>query len=110
LRDESGKTVATGDSPPNWFIPRPASQWPAGDPGIWTAHTVSLPQDLAPGRYDLVAGWYDWQTGERVPLADSPGNPGGNEFVLGPVTIDRAVGRAPDVACLIVPESCASQD
>ena len=64
LRDESGQTVATGDAAPNWFIPQPASRWSGGDPGVWTAHTITLPEDLASGRYDLVIGWYDWQTGD----------------------------------------------
>jgi hypothetical protein len=110
LRDERGATVATGDAAPNWFVPLPTSGWSGGEPGVWTAHTVGLPPDLAPGRYDLVVGWYDWQTGERLSLARSPGNPEGDELVLGPVTVDRAVGRAPDITCLMAPESCASQD
>jgi len=110
LRDERGQTVATGDAAPNWFVPLPASRWSGGDPGVWTAHTIGLPRDLAPGRYDIVVGWYDWQTGDRLPLADSPGNLAGDEFVLGPVTVERAVGRAPDVTCLMAPESCASQE
>ena len=109
LRDESGQTVATGDAPPTWFIPLPASRWSGGDPGVWTAHTIGLPKDLASGRYDIVAGWYDWQTGKRLPLASSAGNLAGDELVLGAVTVDRAVGLAPDVPCLMVKESCASQ-
>ncbi len=109
VRDESGQTVAAGDAAPNWFIPLPASRWSGGDPGVWTAHTILLPENLASGRYDVVVGWYDWQTGKRLPLAVSPGNPGGDELVLGPVTVDRAVGIAPDVPCLMAKESCASQ-
>jgi uncharacterized membrane protein len=110
LRDASGQTVATGDAAPNWFVPQPTSRWSGGDPGVWTAHLLNLPENLASGRYDLVVGWYDWQTGQRLPLADSPGNLSGDEFVLGPVTVDRAVGRASDITCLMVQESCASQE
>jgi hypothetical protein len=109
LRDESGRTVATGDGAPNWFVPLPTSRWTGGEDGVWSTHAVDLPADLASGRYDLVVGWYDWQTGSRVPLVDSHGNPAGDEFVLGPVTVDRAVGLAPDLPCLMVKESCASQ-
>ena len=109
LRDESGRTVATGDGPPNWFVPLPTSRWPGGEDGVWSTHAVDLPADLASGRYDLVVGWYDWQTGARLPLVDGLGNPAGDEFVLGPVTVDRAVGLTPDLPCLMAKESCASQ-
>ena len=109
LRDESGRTVATGDGPPNWFVPLPTSRWHGGEDGVWSTHAVDLPADLASGRYDLVVGWYDWQTGARMPLVDGLGNPAGDEFVLGPVTVDRAVGLTPDLPCLMAQESCASQ-
>jgi hypothetical protein len=108
LRDESGRTVATGDGPPNWFVPLPTSRWLGGEDGVWSTHAVDLPADLASGRYDLVVGWYDWQTGVRQPLVDGLGNPAGDEFVLGPVTVDRAVGLTPDLPCLMAKESCAS--
>jgi uncharacterized membrane protein len=110
LRDESGRTVATGDAPPTWFVPQPTSRWVGDDRGVSTAHAISLPEGLAPGRYDLVVGWYDWQTGARLPLIDGLGNPAGDEFVLGPVTVAQGVGPRPDISCLIAPESCASQE
>jgi hypothetical protein len=109
LRDESGRTVATGDGPPYWFVPLPTSRWLGGEDGVWSTHAVDLPADLTSGRYDLVVGWYDWQTGARLPLVDGLGNPVGDEFVLGPVTVDRAVGLTPDLPCLMAKESCASQ-
>ena len=109
LRDESGRTVATGDAPPTWFAVQPTSQWAGGDQGVSTATVISVPAGLAPGSYELVAGWYDWQTGVRLPLIDGFGNPAGDEFVLGPVTVAQGVGRRPDLTCLLVPESCASQ-
>ncbi len=110
LRDESGQTVATGDAPPTWFAPQPTSHWAGGDRGVSTSHAISIPDGLASGRYDLVVGWYDWQTGTRLPLIDGLGNPAGDEFVLGPVTVAQAVGPRPDITCLIAPESCASQE
>ena len=107
LRDLSGRTVATGDATPTWFIPRPTSQWPA-DAQVWDAHALALPADLAPGRYELVVGWYYWETGERLARVDEQGNVLGDEFVLGSVTVDQAAGPQPDLACLLAVESCAS--
>lgn len=111
LRDVTGRTVAQGDANPTWFVPRPASRWPtAGDAagGLWTSHAIALPEELPNGRYDLVAGWYDWQTGVRLPLVGALGNRIGEEHVLGPVTIDADAGPRPDIACLLLPESCAA--
>ena len=55
----------------------------------WDAHSLALPGDLPAGRYSLVTGLYDWQTGRRVPLVGPDGNGSGDEFVLGYVT-DRS--------------------
>jgi uncharacterized membrane protein len=107
LRDAAGGTVARGDAGPTWFVPQPASRWPA-PATVWDAHVVPVPPDLAAGRYDLVAGWYDWQTGTRLPLTDDAGNPAGDEYVLGAVTVDPQAGPVPDACCLMVGECCAS--
>lgn len=111
LRDATGRTVAVGDAGPTWFVPRPSSRWPtiADDAdGQWTAHTIVLPDGLAFGRYDLVVGWYDWQTGARLSLVTAIGNRTGEEYVLGPVTIDARAKPRPDVTCQLLPESCAA--
>ena len=63
---------------------------------------IVLPDDLAAGRYDLVVGWYDWQTGARLALR----NHNGEEYVLGSVTIDLDAAPQPDLACQMLPESC----
>ncbi len=113
LRDATGRTVAQGDAGPAWFVPRPTSQWPTknGDPaGLWSAHAISLPDDMPEGRYELVVGWYDWQSGMRLPSVDAVGNPNGDEYVLGPVTLDQRAVPRPDIACLLLPESCAAQE
>lgn len=105
LRDVTGRTVAMGDAGPTWFVSRPASRWPAtadATGGLWTAHVIALPDDLAAGRYDLVVGWYDWQTGARLALR----NHNGEEYVLGYVTIDLDAAPQPDLACQMLPESC----
>ena len=36
-------------------------------------HTLLLPRDLSEGTYQLVAGLYDWQTGERKAAVTSEG-------------------------------------
>lgn len=111
LRGVTGRTVAQGDAGPTWFVPRPASTWQAAGSdaaGIWDAHAVAIPADLAPGRYDLVVGWYDWQTGDRLALASGGGNPVGDEYVLGPVTIDPLAAPRPDICCLFQPACCTS--
>lgn len=111
LRDITGRTVAQGDAGPTWFVPRPASTWQmAGSDasGIWDAHVVAIPADLAPGRYDLVVGWYDWQTGDRLALAAAAGNLAGDEYILGPVTVDPLAAPRPDICCLFQPACCTS--
>ena len=112
LRTPTGKTVASGDATPSWFVPWPTSHWGRMDgdgPPIWDAHVIALPADLPAGRYDLVVGWYYWETGARLSTGGGGGNATGDEFVLGPVTVDAAAASPPDLPCLIATESCASQ-
>lgn len=106
LRDATGRTVAQGDAGPTWFVPRPTSTWRSQS--LWTAHTLAVPAELSPGRYDLVVGWYDWQNGEHLISVTERGNPTGNEYVLGPVTVDRFAAPRPDVCCLFEPACCTS--
>lgn len=106
LRDDAGRTWARGDGQPTWFIPLPASRWLPG--ASWDAHAVKLPADLPPGRYSLVVGWYAVGSGQRLALLDEAGNPAGDEYVLGPVTIDPRSAPRPDVCCLFTAECCAS--
>ncbi len=107
LRDAAGRTVASGDAGPTWFVPQPASRWPA-PATVWDAHVVPVPPDLSAGSYTLVVGWYDWQTGARLPLLDAAGNPAGDEYVLGAVMVEPQAGPVPDACCLMVGECCAS--
>lgn len=52
---------------------RPATGWLPGEI-ITDAHLLSLPAALPPGRYRLIAGLYHPVTGQRLPLADAPGD------------------------------------
>jgi 4-amino-4-deoxy-L-arabinose transferase-like glycosyltransferase len=51
---------------------RPTWSWASGET-IVDPHTVALPSDLPEGEYELTAGLYDWQTGERLPVYHSDG-------------------------------------
>lgn len=106
LRDATNRTVAQGDAGPTWFLPQPTSTWRTTT--VWTAHTLAIPAEIAPGRYDLVVGWYDWQTGQRLETIGETGNSTGNEHVLGPVVVDRFAAPRPDICCLFEHTCCAS--
>jgi uncharacterized membrane protein len=110
LRDASGRTVANADATPTWFTSWPTSQWSGGGEPTWDAHAWSLPAALPPGSYDLVTGWYDWRTGQRLPLRDAEGNTIGDETVLGSVVVDPGAAPTPDLCCLYAAECCASQE
>jgi uncharacterized membrane protein len=109
LRGPDGQTVASSDGMPTWFTVWPTSQW--ADAGYETrdSHVLSLPPDLPAGTYDVVVGWYNWQTGDRLALTDDHGNVLGNEFVLTQVSLDPANVPQPDLCCATAPECCASQ-
>jgi hypothetical protein len=81
LRNAAGETVAQKDQPPlNGAYP--TSLW---DPGEIIADeiTVSWPAKLPAGKYQLVVGLYDFQSGQRLTV---PGNPA-NEISLTNVEI-----------------------
>ena len=74
LRDPlTGDNVAQGDGPPlmGWY---PTSDWIAGE-AVFDNHIFSLPDQIPAGAYDLVAGWYDPATGQRL----------GEEYLLGTI-------------------------
>ncbi|MEO8396957.1 MAG: hypothetical protein ABI700_28435, partial [Chloroflexota bacterium] len=66
--------IAAPDQPPlaqSDSLIRPDYPTGAWRPGDQVADTLALtiPTDIAPGTYDLVAGVYFWQTGERLTVA-----------------------------------------
>jgi hypothetical protein len=72
LRDSSGNVGAQMDRPPaNGGYP--TSLWSPGEV-IADAVTILLPEALPSGRYTLVVGLYDFKTGARLPVANSPDN------------------------------------
>lgn len=52
-------------------------------------HRLIIPADVSPGRYLLEVGIYSSQTGDRLPVLDSAGNPGETRVVLDYVKIGR---------------------
>jgi uncharacterized membrane protein len=108
VRDAQGNIVAQDDSMPTWFGVQPTSQWQPGQT-VLGAHSVSLPATLRPGVYDLVAGWYYWETLERLALLDDAGLPVGDGVIIGRLEVDSTAAPRPDLICAIVPEACASQ-
>ena len=104
LRDLGGYTVVQKDVSATWFVPLPTSRWEQDTQ--WTAADVSIPATLAPGRYDLVMGWYDRKSDSRLPLTMPSVR---DEFLLGPVVVDPWAGHPPDIRCLMAPPACTSQ-
>lgn len=71
LVDEQNRIVAQRDSKPQeGFYGTP--YWQPGEK-IADWHTFLLPVDLPPGRYDLLVGLYDVETGQRLQILDEAG-------------------------------------
>jgi hypothetical protein len=76
LRDmQSGENATQGDGPPvgGWY---PTSLWEVGEV-VEDEHEVELTAEITPGTYNLVVGWYDPLSGERL----------GSEVLLGMVEV-----------------------
>ncbi|MFN8498068.1 MAG: glycosyltransferase family 39 protein [Anaerolineae bacterium] len=70
--DAGGRTVGQFDGPPLGGS-YPPSRWAPGERIIQTVE-IPVARDAASGPATLRVGWYDWQTGERLPLAGSTDN------------------------------------
>lgn len=79
LLDERGQIVAQSDSQPAAGL-APTSIWGPGTL-VYDAHRLRLPANLQPGRYRLLVGMYDAETGQRLPVTDAP-SPGPNDAIL----------------------------
>ncbi len=84
LRQPGGGNVAQADHRPlgNLF---PTSLWPIGEI-IRESSELFLPPDLPPGQYELWAGLYLLETGQRLPLQNDPG--GASAARLGTITVE----------------------
>ena len=80
LLDAGGRPVAQSDAvPANWT--RPTSGWQVGE-FVLDRHTLDLKDNLRPGEYRLVAGMYETESGQRLPVA-----PGGDVVELGKILV-----------------------
>jgi hypothetical protein len=52
----------------------PTSVWASGE-RVPDERSVPLPEDLPPGEYSILIGWYLPATGERLPAVDGEGEP-----------------------------------
>ncbi|GEM_PF-3010217 len=77
LIDGGGAIAAQADAPPQHNV-FPTHLWELGD----RISDVHLAQEVPPGRYRLVVGWYRPDAGERVPL-----EAGGDAYVAGEVQV-----------------------
>ena len=85
LLDEAGRIAAQLDAAPGQGA-RPTTGWLPPEV-IADAYTLSLPAELAPGRYQLQAGFYDPVSGARLPVAAADGAALGDAAGLLTVTL-----------------------
>lgn len=85
LVDGNGQLVAQNDSMPVGGA-RPTDRWGDGEI-IVDRRGLSLPVDLDPGDYGLWAGMYLGETGERLAVTGSDGQPLGDRVWLGALTV-----------------------
>jgi hypothetical protein len=85
LLDAAGQLVAQHDSEPV-SGQRPTSTWKPGE-SIIDRHGVLLPDDLAPGEYQLVVGLYDPATGNRLLVTAGTSAPPGDSWPVGAIQV-----------------------
>ena len=81
LLSDDGERVAQADGAPGYLGALPTTLW---EPGVslLDRHVISLSADLAAGHYWVQIGWYDPQSGARLPLVS-----GDDSLRLGEITI-----------------------
>ena len=67
----------------------PTSRWTAGDV-LADRYEIVLDENVQPGEYLLLAGLYEAQTGQRLPLIGESRAPSPNAVLLGQVTVEQA--------------------
>jgi len=80
LLDPAGDLVWQDDGAAN-HGDRPTWSWEPRE-SIVDPHTIELSSDLPEGDYTLVAGLYDWRTGERLPVSTAGEEPNSKDHVL----------------------------
>ncbi len=72
LLDSQGRLVTGDDGEPGQGS-YPTVRWHPGELVV-TEYQLFIPADAPPGEYTIEIGLYNWQTGERLPLANQPGD------------------------------------
>jgi arabinofuranosyltransferase len=85
ITDDAGRIVAQADRQPLSGL-APTSSWEVGDI-IRDPYTISLPPELPPGSYDVMVGFFQRDTGERLPVSAPSARD--NAFGLEPVNIPQ---------------------
>jgi uncharacterized membrane protein len=86
LLDEQGEKAAQLDWQPHDAISLlPMTAWSPGQL-LADSQTLVLPDDLPPGRYRLIVGLYDWQSGQRLPVTGADAVDG-NVVLAGELTV-----------------------
>jgi hypothetical protein len=65
----------------------PTSRW-LPEEAVVDRYTLSLPPDAPPGDYRLLAGMYDWHTGQRLTVAIDHGTAADNALELAQVRVE----------------------
>ncbi|MCB9139645.1 MAG: DUF2079 domain-containing protein [Caldilineaceae bacterium] len=86
LNDAGERVVQLDWQPQDAIGLLPATEWQPGRPVI-DRQTITLPPELPPGRYHLLAGLYNWQDGVRLPVTGADATPD-DAVSLGAVTIE----------------------
>lgn len=88
LLDDQNQMIAQHDgSPVGGF--RPTTTWKPGE-AVSDRHGLLIPQDTAPGEYNLVAGLYLPATGERLKVVGQGGGEAGDSVILGQIRVVAA--------------------
>jgi hypothetical protein len=91
---------AQDDGPPLGGL-QPMTHWVPGEV-LPDRHVLALPPDLPPGRYQILVGMYDAETGDRLPArAEEPGRVRGDAVILDYVRVldpEEAALPTPQVA------------
>lgn len=86
LGDPAQPPLAQGDSPPLGGG-YPTIWWEAGEV-IHDRYIVNVPEELAAGRYPLLIGMYDPDTGTRVPLTAGGERQPNDAYVVARITVE----------------------
>jgi 4-amino-4-deoxy-L-arabinose transferase-like glycosyltransferase len=85
LLDQGGRRWGQRDREPLDGSYR-TSEWEPGEV-IIDRFRLDVDPTAPPGPYSLVVGWYDLESGERLPVVDGRGGAAGDQILLGPVQV-----------------------